>query len=169
MRIDERIMKLATASIVAACALAAPPLARAQGSGPQTADLARQIERRFTVLPITGGVVLTPRSGISSVKSIEVANGTIAIDGTPVTGAELRQKLGADADPVIQLSYLSPSDQRALAVPPGAAPAPPPPVEPPPPPAPRERRPSFQFAPRGRGDDILHIGRETRVEAGQIV
>jgi hypothetical protein len=82
------------------------------------------------------------------VRSIEIAAGTIAVDGQPVTGGELRTRLGADAEMVLQLSYLSDGARRAPLLgtadsadspaPPGAPPspsiAPPPPVEPPPPP-----------------------------------
>ena len=49
-----------------------------------------------------------------SVRSIEITSGTIAIDGQPATGAELRTRLGADADAILQLSYLSDSARRAL-------------------------------------------------------
>ena len=38
----------------------------------------------------------------------------MALDGLVVTGAELRQRLGADADAVVRVSYLSPADQRTL-------------------------------------------------------
>lgn len=172
MRINGRIMTIAAAALTA-CAVLAPPAARAAQNAAPESDLARQIESRFSVLPITGGVVLTPRTAGTGLKSIEVANGTIAVDGVPVTGAELRQKLGADADAVLQLSYLSPSAQRAMAESQSrtdAAPAVPPPpgarVAPPPP---RRERPSnFQFRGSRRGDE-LHLGRDTRVDAGQVV
>ena len=164
MRIDVRVMKLAAAAFVAACALLAP---RGSFAQPPAADLAQQIEQRFTVLPIAGGIVLTPRPGTTGFKSIEIVNGTIAIDGTPVTGAELREKLAADADPVLQLSYLSPSEQRAIAD--GTAGASSSQPVAPPPPQRRDGRQNFQFRPRARGGDILHIGRETVVKAGQVV
>ena len=166
MRIDARFTKLAAAAVMAMCALLAPHGASAQPGAGTPADLARQIERRFTVLPITGGIVLTPRAGAATFKSIEIESGTIAVDGTPVSGAELRQRLGADADSVLQLSYLSAADQRAIAD--GTAIVPAPAPEEPPPPR-REGRQDFQFRPRGRGGDVLHIGRETVVKVGQVV
>ena len=72
------------------------------------------MESRFEVLPIANGVVLTPRFR-TAVKSIELSDSTIAIDGTPVTGSELRERLGNDAELVLQLSYLTPAARRALA------------------------------------------------------
>jgi hypothetical protein len=75
---------------------------------------------RFRVLVIRDGLVLTPRQGDG--KTIEISNGSIALDGTPVSGRELRDALGADADVVIQLSYAS-ADALRAAFAPAAAPA----------------------------------------------
>ena len=61
-------------------------------------DMRVQLERRFDVLPLQDGVMLRPRSRISGVRSIEVHEGSIAVDGQSVTGAELRNRLGNDAD-----------------------------------------------------------------------
>jgi hypothetical protein len=71
---------------------------------------------RFRVLVIRDGLVLTPRQGDG--KTIEIRNGSIALDGTPVSGSELRDALGADADVVIQLSYASADALRAAFAPP---------------------------------------------------
>ena len=73
-----------------------------------------RLASRFEVLPLAEGIVLTPRFK-TPVKSIELSDSTIAIDGTPVTGAELRERLGEDADLVLQLSYLDPAARRSLA------------------------------------------------------
>lgn len=77
------------------------------------AALRSRLESRFQVLPLANGVLLTPRSR-SSVRSIEVTD-AIAIDGVTVTGSELREKLGLDADVVLQVSYLDAAGRRALA------------------------------------------------------
>ena len=74
----------------------------------------QQLEKRFEILPIANGIVLTPRFR-TSVRSIEVSETTIAIDGAPVSGAELRKRLGEDADAVLRLSYLDPQARRSLA------------------------------------------------------
>ena len=43
-----------------------------------------------------------PKGAGRDIRSIELTGGAIAIDGVPVTGAELKQRLGADADLIIQ-------------------------------------------------------------------
>ena len=102
--------------------------ASAQSASDQQDALRRQIELRFDVLPLRNGVALHPKSGNRGVRSIELTGGTIAIDGAPATGAELRAKLGSDADLVLRLSYLD-SDARqkllAAVVLPERAPEPP--------------------------------------------
>src|SRR5436190_11059617 len=131
-------MKKLTLALVAAAGVWAGPLA-AQTAPADSAVLRQQIERRFEVLVLTDRIVLRPRSAAGSVRLIELGGpGTIAIDGVPATGAEVKDRLGADADAVLQLSYLDGAQRRALF---GAAPASPvvptPPAVPPPP-APQE-------------------------------
>ena len=80
--------------------LAASPAAQgwgSWGSGGDLKALRSRVEQRFQILPLANGVVLTPRFK-AAIRSIEVTDGSIAIDGTSVTGAEMRQKLGADSD-----------------------------------------------------------------------
>ena len=84
-------------------------------TGPESTDaLRRQIERRFDVLPLRNGVALRPKGDDRRVRSIEVTDGSIALDGSPATGAELRDKLGADADLVMRLSYLDAAARQQL-------------------------------------------------------
>ena len=75
--------------------------------------LRRQSEQRFDVLPLTSGLALRPKFA-RNVRSIEIINGAIAVDGTPVTAAELRDRIGADGDLVIRLSFLDESARRQL-------------------------------------------------------
>lgn len=78
-------------------------------------ELRRHIQGRYTVLPVQDGVVLTPRTK-GPILTIEVAGNTIAVNGTEVTGGELRDRLGNDTDAVaiLQLSYLTPAARQAL-------------------------------------------------------
>jgi hypothetical protein len=92
--------------------------------------LGRQIAQRFDVLPVQGGIVLKPKSPRGDVRSIELTGGAIAIDGEPVTGAEVKRRLDPDADLIIRLSYLDASEQRALFESPAAPSVPPAPAEP---------------------------------------
>ena len=107
-----------TAAVAVLLAMTVPRGDRvlAQSASEPEDALRRQIEQRFDVLPLQTGVALRPKS-IQGVRSIEITDGNIAIDGTPVTGAELRAKLGSDADLVLRLSYLDPdARQRLLSV-----------------------------------------------------
>ena len=83
--------------------------------GPQAAaqTLKDRVDKRFQVLPLTDGVLLTPKFK-TDVKSVEISEQKIAVDGLIMTGAELRQKLGSDADLILQLSYLDPGQQKSL-------------------------------------------------------
>lgn len=149
--------------------------ATAQGARSEPAALRALVERRFDALPIRDGVVLRPRTA-SAIRSIEIASGAIAIDGQPVSGAELRGRLGTDADLVLQLSYLDDAQRRALfggapavsgaAGQPATAPAPviEPPAPPPPPPPPERRR----FRDR-RGGDRVRFGGSVTVAEGETV
>jgi hypothetical protein len=126
-----------------------------------------RLASRFEMLPLANGLVLTPRFK-TSVKSIELSETTIAIDGTPVTGAELRERLGVDADLVIQLSYLDPASRRSLAR--GETPAPKP-AEPTAPTIVDPRsEPSEPTIPRARRrEDVVRIGGSVTVEADESV
>lgn len=132
--------------------------------------LARQIEQRFDVLPVQGGVVLRPKRALRDIQSIQLNEGAIAIDGNPVTGAELRRLLDADADPIIRLSYLAAADQRALFAPPPAPAAPAVPAIPASPATAEPPAPSGPpRPPRRRGNDRVRFGGSVQVDAGEIV
>lgn len=111
----------------AACACLAPGAALAQTSSlpgdrsrglPTDAELRvkQAIQSAFRVLPVQNGIILVPKSRRPGVDNIELREGTVAVNGTVVTGAELRQRLGRDADAILELSYLDPGTQRRLLV-----------------------------------------------------
>lgn len=167
---------LAAFVLCAASLLGTPILAQPADS----AALKAQVERRYEVLPLREGVVLRPRTA-GPVRSIDISGGAVALDGQPVTGAELRSRLGADADLVLQLSYLDPAQRRALfdsapaargatlpatgstppapPAPPAIPDAPAPPAPPEPPRPPRER---------GHGDRV-RFGGNVDVDEGESV
>jgi hypothetical protein len=133
-------------------------------------ELRSRLESRFEIVPIANGVVLTPRFR-TSIKSVEVSASTIAIDGAPVTGPELHERLGDDADVVLQISYLDAAARRALAV--GKTP-PPAPVDPTAPtidPGSAERmEPQAPRRPRARRrEDIVRIGGSVTVDSDEYV
>lgn len=132
----------------------------AQVAAPATEALRQQLEQRFEVLPLRDGVALRPRSPAPGVRSIEVADGTVAINGRVVTGAEVRETLGEDALLVIQLSYLDAATRRSLFGDASAASAPPTPsVALEPPAAPRTRR----------SRDRVRVPGSVTVEADELV
>ncbi len=110
------VRTLGTTLMLAMCFGALTSVASAQirpETGADLRALETRLQDRFQILPIANGVVLTPKFR-TAIRAVEVTDRTIAVDGTVVTGAELRDKLGADADLIFQLSYLDPASQRAL-------------------------------------------------------
>jgi hypothetical protein len=171
------LTRLATALLVV-IGLGIPALAHAQSVDEA---LRHRVERRFQVLPVRGGIVLTPRH-TSSVKSIEIRDGVIAVNGDPATGAELREKLGADAQVVLEASYLAPEAlahwgqpaTAAPAAPPTEAPAPPQAVEPqqpepPTPPAPPSAEEETRAGRRHHSASRVHIGGDITVAEDEVV
>lgn len=162
-------------AVLAALAVAGDRAA-AQTSASDTRALRADIERRFEVDRLRNGVALRPRDSSRGIRLIEVTDGPVAVDGQPATGAELREKLGADdAELVLRLSYLADAQRRDLfgldaGGPTAPTAAPPPPPEPPRAP----RRPSPRF--RGRSDQdrvsVFSGGitvREDEVVEGDVV
>jgi hypothetical protein len=99
-------------SVVVALVLASAGIAARQTAEDQQA-LREQIEARFEVVPLSAGIALHPKSPIGDVRLIEITD-VIAINGVPVSGRELREKLGADADGVLRVSYLTSEARREL-------------------------------------------------------
>lgn len=124
-----------------------------------------RVQQRFQVLPLADGVVLTPRFK-TAVRSIEVSD-TIAVDGSPVSSGELREKLGADADIVLQVSYLDATSRKALA---GMQEVPS--IKPADPTAPTLDSPvaTTPQTPRlRRRDDVVRIGGSVTIDADETV
>ena len=118
----KRVALTAALAVIVTLPMVSGEVAFAQNqSDPQT--LRREIEQRFEVLPLRSSVVLTPKDGNRGVRSIELTESAINVDGAPATGGELREKLGTDADLVLRLSYLEPSARQALFATAAATPA----------------------------------------------
>src|SRR5215218_6658696 len=80
----------------------------------QGQELRRQIESRYQVLPIRGGVVLTPRQARRGVRAIEVSGDAVAINGERVNTQIARDWLGEDARLILPLLDLGPAARREL-------------------------------------------------------
>lgn len=154
-------------------------LATAQPSAADPTSLRTQVERRYDALPLRDGVALRPKSATTGIRSIEITRGSIAIDGAAVTGAELRDRLGADADLMLQLSYLDDAQRAALFSPPPPSPpasTPTTPVTPPTPPAAAPAPPIPPSVPdtvrsrrERRGGDRVRFGGSLTVAEGESV
>jgi hypothetical protein len=169
------LMRLGTMVMLLAVVLATSAIAAA----PVDEGLRHRVERRFEVLPVRGGVVLTPKHR-GDVKSIEIRDGVIALNGDPASGSELREKLGDDAELVLQVSYLSADTlahwgQPAVAAPtPSQEPAPAAPEAAPVPAPPSPPRPSDESGDQGRSHrhrsaSRVHVGGSITVNEDEEV
>ena len=131
--------------VVMAClAAASPAIAQEASVAADTglAELRSRIDQRFQVVTLRRGVVLVPKETQPSFSNIEIGDdGGVLVDGAPVTGRELRSRVGANADIVAQLSFLSAARRRALFAPVADVPAPQPAAEAEPTPKAGERTP----------------------------
>ncbi len=92
------------------------------GQAPSAADVREQLQERYDVMTLQEGIALVPRRTDTGIRLIQIVNGVITIDGEPVSGSELRNRIGADADLVLQVSYLDAADRPpAAGVTPGPA------------------------------------------------
>ncbi|MFN2432672.1 MAG: hypothetical protein ABR599_07635, partial [Gemmatimonadota bacterium] len=69
---------------------------------------------RFEVFPLRDGVLLLPKYE-ADVQSVQVAGGTIAIDGRTASGPEIASRLREDAPLVLRLSYVPPEQLARVA------------------------------------------------------
>ena len=81
------------------------------------AELRTQLSSRYDIVALQQGIALVPKTANSRVRMIQVINGAVTVDGDTLTAAQLRDRLGADAGPIVQLTYLSAAEQRQLASP----------------------------------------------------
>jgi hypothetical protein len=166
-----------THTALAAALLVVVAIARAAAQ-PAPADeqqaLRARIEQRYDVVPLAVGVALTPKSPRGDVRLVEISD-TIAINGVAVSGRELRDRLGADADAILRLSYIGRDDLRKLfAREPAPDKEPPlerpsqvtPPAPPPPEPPSRPMRRSGRDRIRIFGDVVVREGEEV---TGEVV
>lgn len=86
--------------------------------------LRSHVDERYDVVPLTNGIALTPKERNRDVRLIEISQGVISINGTPVSGRELRERLGPEADTMLRISYLTVEQRRELFGGPGAKAAP---------------------------------------------
>lgn len=91
---------------------------------PDVQQLRERAERRYKIVEVRRGMILIPKSDSARTRTIDINDGQVSIDGAPLTGRELRERLGDDADLIVQLSFLDGERRRAFFAEP-VAPAPP--------------------------------------------
>ena len=104
-------------TVMAAVMLALGGIARTQARDGDPRALRERLERRYDIVALSDGVGLRPKSRAGDVRLIEVTAGAVLVNGSAVTGRELRDRLGDDAEPVLRLSYLSAGDLKTFAAP----------------------------------------------------
>lgn len=165
-----RTTRLRIALVLVAGALLAASADARQRDDAQ--DLRDDLRQRYDILALQGGVGLVPRDRDRDIRLIEIRDGAVSINGDTVTGRELRDRVGRDADLILRLSYLSADEQRRLAetpAPPAIATPPVPPggPAPPDPPQPPER-PDVERSVR-RGGDVVRIMGNVTIERDERV
>ena len=80
-------------------------------------ELRSQLQSKYDIVALQQGVGLVPKQPNARARMIEVVNGNVMVDGMTLTAAQLRDRVGADAGPIVQLTYLSAAEQRQLASP----------------------------------------------------
>jgi hypothetical protein len=145
-------------------AAAAPAPAQRSSERRSADELRERLAARYDILPLTRGIALRSKSRPALL--VEIMNdGEIAIDGAPVSGRELRDRFGADADLILQLSYLDADQRRALVGSDKREQA-----EMPPPHPPEPTHPPEGHTPDQRDDRVReHIGERVAVFGGVSV
>ena len=142
--------------------------AAAQELRPEDRAVKSQLEASFDIVPLTDAIGLRPKAPIEGVRLIEVSD-TISINGVAISGRELRERVGADADAILKLSYLDRSVRQSLFQPP----APEPPAAPAPPEPPDRPDRTSGHTRRSSGDRVRIFGdvtvREDEVVSGEVV
>jgi hypothetical protein len=161
------------ASVLIVILIAAFQVAASGDQGPASDQqaLRSRLEQRFDVVQLTNGVGLRPKSRMGDVRLVEITDGAILINGTAVTGRELKERLGSDADAVLQLSYLSPEARREAFEP--RQPDEPVEAQQPPEPPAREELPSMRRPRQSHGDRVRIFGdvtvKEDESVGGEVV
>jgi hypothetical protein len=170
-----RLRAIAALMLFLGGGIASYPLVALQREPVEQETLRDRVRQRFNIVssPNGSGLALVPKRDIGDVKFIEIVDGAISINFQTVSGRELRDRLGDDADVILQVSYLDERGRRDLLEsaesaapptlgPPGVPPTPEPPF--------RGRARRFPEPPNRRNSgDIVRFGGNARVTADEVV
>jgi hypothetical protein len=154
------------AAVAAAITLAVMGLSLYAQPRPDAAELGARLRERYEIVVLQGGIGLVPRQRDASFRLIEIRNGAVTINGDEQTGRQLRERLGADAELVLQASYLDADGQRQLAATTPSLPD----IAPPPPPQPDVPSPSpSPSRVVRRTGEIVRVGGNVQVARDELV
>jgi hypothetical protein len=144
------------AALLILLAASGGPVLHAQLTG-EAAELRDRLRERYDIVTLQNGIGLVPRQSDPRVSIMQIRDGAVSINGQELTGRELRERLGADADLVLRVTYLDEAQQRQLAA--GE-----------PPQTPASDQPGAAGPPRVRRQgEIVRIGGDVRVERDEVV
>jgi hypothetical protein len=149
------------AALVLLLAAAGTPALHAQLTG-DAAELRDRLRERYDIVTLQNGIGLVPRQPDSQIGIVQIRDGAVSINGQELTGSELRQRLGSDADLVLRVTYLEEAQQRQLAASEPAAPA----IAPP-----RSGQASATTGPprERRTREVVRVAADARVERDELV
>ena len=109
-------------AVVLACcigllAFATMPVGILAGQAEATAEdvaLAGAVRERFEVDLRPGGLTLTSTDAEGVTRVVTLGDGVVEVDGAPVSGAELREVFGPDADLILRVTYLGEVTRQSL-------------------------------------------------------
>lgn len=107
-------MRFWTALLLTIATAAGGAIAAAQLTDDERTALRDRIQSRYDVVPLTDGIALRPKTRSGDVRLIEIAGGSISINGGVVSGRELQERLRGDAESILRLSYLPSQEQQRL-------------------------------------------------------
>ena len=110
---NARFSKFILLACAAVLALGAALFIHGQTSS-NVANLRDELRAHYQIVALDEGLALVPRAN-SAIKLIEIRNGAIVVDGATLTAREAHQRLGRDADLIIQATYMDSAAQRELA------------------------------------------------------
>jgi len=110
---NTRFSKFILLACAAVLALGAAIFVGGQTS-PNVANLRDELRAHYQIVALDDGLAIVPRAN-RAIKLIEIRSGTIVVDGATLTAREAHQRLGRDADLIIQATYLGSAAQRELA------------------------------------------------------
>jgi len=120
--LSSQLYRRSVGAVVLACcigllAFATMAVGILAGQAEPTAEevaLAADVRERFEVDLRPDGLVLTSTDAEGVTRVVTLGDGVVEVDGAPVSGAELREGFGPDADLILRVTYLAEVTRQSL-------------------------------------------------------